>query len=58
MATRAQAQEVTVTLTKNRETKNTYRFDDPNEDSVIPSLYVKKSAFPNGQPDSITVTVK
>lgn len=58
MATRSQTQDVTVTLTKNRETKNTFRFDDPNEDSLIPSLYVKKSAFPNGAPESVTVTVK
>lgn len=48
---------VTVILHLNRETKNTYRFDDANEDSAIPSLYVKKAAFKDGAPESITVTV-
>lgn len=54
----ATATGTTVTLVKNRETKNTYRFDSADEDSPIPSLYVRKSAFPNGQPESVTVTVK
>lgn len=56
MATTAKAT-VTVTLTLNRETKNTFRFDDANEDSAIPSLYVKKNAFNGKAPESITVTV-
>lgn len=55
--TQAASDIVTVTLALNRETKNTYRFDDPAEDSVLPSLYVKKSAFPKGAPESVTVTV-
>lgn len=58
MATRQTANEVTVTLALNRETKNTYRFDAPEEDAAIPSLYVRKGAFPNGAPESVTITVK
>lgn len=53
-----QAPTVTVTLALSRETKNTFRFDDPSEDSVLPSLYVKKSAWKGQAPDSVTVTVK
>lgn len=57
MATTAKQAGVTVSLVLNRETKNTYRFDSPDEDSVIPSLYVKKSAFGGKAPEQITVTV-
>jgi hypothetical protein len=46
-----------VTLTFSKETKNTFVFVDQEDGAVIPSLYVRKEAFPNGAPDSITVTV-
>jgi hypothetical protein len=55
--TAAKASTVTVTLEFSKETKNTFRFDDSNEDSAIPSLYVRKSAFKGTAPTSITVTV-
>lgn len=48
---------VTVNLNMSKETKNTFRFDDPDEDSPIPSVYIKKSALKDGPPESITVTV-
>lgn len=58
MATTAKQDVVcTIVLNLNRETKNTYRFDDPNEDSNLPSVYVKKGVFGGSAPDSITVTV-
>lgn len=59
MAARTTTNEgVTVDLTMNRETKNTYRFDASEDDAAIPSLYVRKSAFPNGAPEKVTITVK
>ena len=36
---------ITVTLEKSKETKGTYRFDAPNPDAAITSVYVRKSAF-------------
>jgi len=36
---------ITVTLEKSRETKGTYRFDSPDPNAAITSLYVRKSAF-------------
>jgi len=61
MATRTattQANLVTVSLLHTKETKNTYRFDSPEDDCPIPSLYVRKSAFKGGTvPESITVVV-
>ena len=58
MVTKAQTTPlVTVNLNLNRETKNTFRYDDPNEDSPVPSVYVKKAALKDGAPESITVTI-
>jgi hypothetical protein len=46
-----------------RETKNTYRFEAVlhSDVSFVPTidvLYINKSAFPQGAPQQITVTVK
>lgn len=48
---------ITVTLEKSKETKGTYRFDSPNPDAAITSLYVKKSAFDGAVPKRIVLTV-
>jgi len=37
-----------VTLQKNKETKGTYRFDSPNPNAAITSVYVRESAFDSG----------
>lgn len=56
-ASKSKSNGISVPLDLTRETKNTFRFDSDDEDAVITSLYVKKSAFPKGAPESITVTV-
>jgi hypothetical protein len=49
---------ITVTLEKSKETKGTYRFDSPNPDAPVTSIYVRKSAFNGGAvPSRITLTV-
>ncbi|KKL20568.1 hypothetical protein LCGC14_2454110 [marine sediment metagenome] len=45
-------------LTLTRTTKHTYRFDNPDEDSDLRTVYVQQTAFPNGAPEKITVTVE
>ncbi len=50
---------ITVTLEKSKETKGTYRFDSPNPDAAITSIYVRKSAFDGGAaPKRIVLTVQ
>jgi hypothetical protein len=49
---------ITVTLEKSKETKGTYRFDSPDSDAPITSVYVRKSAFAGGSvPARIVLTV-
>jgi hypothetical protein len=49
---------ITVTLEKSKETKGTYRFDSPNPDAAITSVYIRKSAFEGGAvPERIVLTV-
>ncbi len=50
---------IKVTLTKARETKNTFRYEADKDDAAIQVLYIEKAAF-NGKasPDKITVTVE
>lgn len=53
---------LTVTLTKEKETKNTVRFQETSiaagEPEVVGSLYVQKWAWTRlGSPETITVTV-
>jgi len=40
----AAAKSVTLTFTKDRETKGTFRYQEDNEEVVIGTLYVKKAA--------------
>jgi len=47
-----------IDLTFRKSTKNTYVYSDDAEDAPIPSVYIKKSAFPEGEaPVSITLTL-
>jgi hypothetical protein len=39
---------VTVTLEKSKETKGTYRFESPDLNAAITSIYVRKTAFDGG----------
>ncbi len=49
---------ITVTLEKGKETKGTYRFDSPDPNASITSIYVRKSAFDGGAvPKRIVLTV-
>jgi hypothetical protein len=49
---------ITVTLDKGKETKGTYRFDSPDPNAVITSIYVRKTAFDGGAvPTRILLTV-
>ena len=41
-----------------RTTKRTYRYDNTDGDSELSTLYIQQTAFPNGAPESITVTVE
>ncbi len=45
-------------LTLTRTTKHTYRFDNPDEDSDLRTVYVQQTAFPAGAPPTIKVTVE
>lgn len=50
---------VTVTMNLDKETKNTYRFQEDAEEGTIPSLgtiWVQKKHF-TSKPEKITVTV-
>ncbi len=44
-------------LNLTRTTKNTYRYDNGDEDSELKTLYIQQTAFPDGAPDRITVTI-
>ena len=39
---------ITVTLEKSKETKGTYRFDSPDPNAAVTSIYVRKAAFDGG----------
>lgn len=41
-----------------RETKNTYRFEELSASPMVGYLYVKKAAFMNQQPNNIIVTIE
>ncbi len=45
-------------LNLTRTTKRTYRYDNADEDCELHTLYIQQTAFPNGPPDSICVTVE
>jgi hypothetical protein len=47
-----------VVFTKNKETKNTHRFEAPESGVVTGSLYIQKSKLAEvGNPSELTVTV-
>jgi hypothetical protein len=47
-----------MTLDKGKETKGTYRFDAPDPNAAIASVYVGKTAFEGGSaPERIVPTV-
>lgn len=56
MAT-AKKSQIKVTLQFEKSTKGTHVFKDESDNAMIPALYIRKHAFPNGEPSSITVTV-
>ena len=52
--------ERTVTFTKEKETKNTIRYQEtgPKEGIIIGPLYIQKSFLGGPVPEDVTVTVK
>lgn len=49
---------ITVTLEQSKETKGTYRFDSPDPNAAITSIYVRKSAFDGGAvPKRLVLTI-
>jgi hypothetical protein len=47
---------LTITMSFKKSTKNSHQFE---AEGVIPTLYIKKSAFPEGvTPTSVIITVK
>jgi hypothetical protein len=50
---------ISVSLEKSKETKGTYRFDSPDPNAAITSVYVRKSAFDGSTvPKRIVLTVQ
>jgi hypothetical protein len=50
---------ISVALEKGKETKGTYRFDSPDPNAPITSVYVRKTAFEGGAvPERIVLTVQ
>jgi len=47
-----------VTMTHDRETKGTHVYKDSNDTAPIPSLYIKKAAFKDEAPKTLTVEIK
>ena len=47
---------IIVTMTLEKETKNTYRYTATDEDVAIETLYVQKTAFASA-PEAVTVTL-
>jgi len=44
-------------LTFKKETKNTVVYENTEDNAPVPTLYIKKSAFPDGAPDEITLNI-
>ena len=50
--------QATLVMTVDKETKGTVRYADGTANSPVPTLYIRKDAFPaGGHPRTITVTV-
>jgi len=52
---------ISLAFTFERATKNTYRFTEvvaEGADAVVGTLYVKQSAFPDGEPASLAVVIQ
>ncbi len=49
--------ERTVTFTKNKETKNTVRYQENGSDIIIGPLYIQKTFLGSPIPETVTVTV-
>ena len=46
-----------VILNFKKETPGTYVFENKDADTMIPTIYIKKSAFPDGNPTFVELTV-
>lgn len=49
---------IKVTLTKSRDTKGTFVYKDDSDNTPVPSLYIRKSAFKGDAPEQITLTIE
>jgi len=52
----ADKMELSIKMELNKETKRMVRYESTDDDSPLGNVYIAKSAFPNGFPDSIVVT--
>jgi hypothetical protein len=53
-----ESQMKTVELTLVKTTKNTFRYEGADEDAAIGDVYVAKTAFPEGAPQTIRLTIE
>ena len=49
---------ITVKMTRDRDTPGTHVYKSKEDKTPVPSLYVKKTAFPGDTPESITLTIE
>ena len=49
---------IKVTLTKARDTKGTFVYKDDSDNTPVPSIYIRKSAFKSEAPERITLTIE
>ena len=50
--------QIKLELNKIKETKGTFVYGSDKEDAPIPSVYIKKAAFPDGAPAKIKLTIE
>ena len=48
----------TITMTQDKETKGTFRFQADADDAVIPTVYVRKGAFNGKAVEKIVITLE
>lgn len=49
---------IKVNLTKARDTKGTFVYKDDSDNTPVPSIYIRKSAFKGEAPERITLTIE
>lgn len=47
----------TITMTYKKSTKNTHVYENNDNDSPLPVIYIKRNSLPDNEPKTITVTI-